>query len=112
MPRTLDIPRDVIEREVDNRLALHCPGTPGIHEGLPTGDGMRELVMRGKDGMPIGVLGFDATEIRDFAVSKPYRRLGIATALVAEARKRGCRGIATDFYTSDGLAFVRSLERE
>ncbi len=109
--RVMEITRAVLEREVNKRIAQHCPGVPGIHEGLPTGDGARELVMRDKDGMPIGVLGFDSDTIRDFAVSKPFRRLGIATALVAEARRRGCRGITSEAFTQDGLAFVRSLEQ-
>lgn len=112
-----EIPRHVIEREVEKRLIQHCPGVPGIHEGIPTGDGQRELVMRDKDGMPVGVLGYDpkngfeSASIRDFAVAKAFRRLGIATALVAEARKRGAKGISSSFFTKDGLAFVRSLEQ-
>lgn len=106
---TVTIPREILEADVERRLQTHNDGKPGLSHGTVTGDGTRELVMRDSRGTPIGVMGFNAREVTDFAVARPFRRLGIASAMYENLRLRGIVAIRGPF-TEDGLAFVTALK--
>lgn len=104
----LAVDRSHVESEVARRLAQHAHGQPGFSIERPTGDGTSEMVCRDAKGVPVGVMGFNRAQVVDFAVAKPWRRLGIATRMYQHLGRIGIVHIRGPF-TEDGAAFVRSL---